>query len=169
MLSVHTEEEHFVEGEPELEPPEELAIGDFDEEAQLEEGLDNEDVLEQDVEETLLEETLEDLVSAEDDDEDETDGAIRIGAPAPVDADFLDDLDLEDLEDLEESLDRILERRTESDHYEADHNERPEAPAAARSIGPARPAEFVCRSCFLVRSDALLADVVMRTCRDCAS
>jgi len=169
VLSVHTEEEHFVEGEPELEPPEELAIGELDEEAQLEEGLDNEDVLEQDVEETLLEETLEDLVGAENGYDDESDVATGIGPLDTGDADSFDELDLEEIEDLEESLDRILERRTASDRYEVDQNDQLEIPAAARSIGPAHAAEFVCRSCFLVCSDSLLADASTSTCRDCIS
>ncbi len=166
MLSIYIEE-HFVEGEPELEPPEELAIGEFDEEAQLEAGLDNEDVLEQDVEESLLEETLENLVGGESDN-DETEAARGIDTSALIDADSLDELDLDDLEDFEESLDRILERRTASDHEESDQNERLEAPASAGSIGPVQATEFVCRSCFLVRSDVLLADAATRTCRDCA-
>ena len=64
-------EAHFTEGEPDLEPPEELAVVERDEEAILEEDLDNEDVLEQDVDEDTLEVTLEDLIHDGDDDEDE--------------------------------------------------------------------------------------------------
>src|SRR5580693_5758399 len=65
-------ETHYTEGELDLEPPEELAIGELDDEAILEEELDNEDLLEQDVEEDTLEASLEDLVHGDDDeDEDE--------------------------------------------------------------------------------------------------
>jgi len=59
-------EEHFTEGEPDLEPPEELAVGELDDETMLEEDLDNEDVLEEDVDEDVLEVTLEHLVHADD-------------------------------------------------------------------------------------------------------
>jgi len=48
-------ETHFTEGELDLEPPEELAIGDLDDEAILEEELDNEDLLEEDVDRGCLE------------------------------------------------------------------------------------------------------------------
>ena len=60
-------EAHFTEGELDLEPPEELAIGELDDEAILEEELDNEDLLEQDVDEDTLEASLEDLVHGGDD------------------------------------------------------------------------------------------------------
>ena len=48
-------EAHFTEGELDLEPPEEMAVGEWDDQAILEEELDNEDLLEQDVEEDTLE------------------------------------------------------------------------------------------------------------------
>ncbi|MGA2519830.1 MAG: DUF4193 family protein [Acidimicrobiales bacterium] len=60
------DELHFTEGEPDLEPPEELAVSEIDADAMLEEELDNEDVLEQDVDEDTLEVTLEDLVHSHD-------------------------------------------------------------------------------------------------------
>ena len=60
------DEAHFTEGELDLEPPEELAVGELDDDAILEEELDNEDVLEQDVDEDTLEVTLEDLVHGDD-------------------------------------------------------------------------------------------------------
>ena len=59
-----TAESHFTEGEPDLEPPEELAIGELDERAMLEEELDNEDLHEQDVDDDVLEASFEDLVHA---------------------------------------------------------------------------------------------------------
>src|SRR5579862_1272159 len=74
-------ETHYTEGELDLEPPEELAIGELDDEAILEEELDNEDLLEQDVEEDTLEASLEDLVHGGDD-EDEDDAPLHT-APGP--------------------------------------------------------------------------------------
>src|ERR1700680_343250 len=65
------DEAHFTEGELDLEPPEELAIGELDDEAILEEELDNEDLLEEDVDEDILAASLEDLVHGGDEDDDE--------------------------------------------------------------------------------------------------
>jgi len=121
-------ETHYTEGELDLEPPEELAIGELDDEAILEEELDNEDLLEEDVDEDTLEASLEDLVHAGDD-TDGDDGELR---PAPgtlangiespwtgflgvaadgdgVRAPAMDDADDEvGDDDVEESLDLVL-------------------------------------------------------------
>jgi len=73
-------EQHFSEGEPDLEPPEELAIGELDDESMLEEELDNEDLLEEDVDDDLLTVTLEDLIHVGDDEA--MSGATRPGPAA---------------------------------------------------------------------------------------
>ena len=83
-------EEHFTEGEPDLEPPEELAVGELDDEAMLEEELDNEDLLEQDVDEDVLEVTLEDLVHGDDEIDaaaQDTEGGLLGGAAPGHDGD----------------------------------------------------------------------------------
>src|SRR5580693_1066886 len=63
-------EAHFTEGELDLEPPEEMAIGELDDEAILEEELDNEDLLEEDVDEDTLEASLDVLVHGDDEGDD---------------------------------------------------------------------------------------------------
>ncbi len=60
-------EQHFSEGEPDLEPPEELCVAEVDADLALEEDLDCEALTEDDVEERMLEETLEELAHGEDD------------------------------------------------------------------------------------------------------
>lgn len=57
----------LVEGEPDLEPPEELAMAEVDDDALLEEDLDTATVDEDDVDEERLAGTLEDLTHAADD------------------------------------------------------------------------------------------------------
>ncbi len=176
------EELHFTEGEPDLEPPEELCISEIDAETQLEEELDNEDVLEQDVDEDTLEVTLEDLVHGADVDLD-VDGdrpeaggpdgeeATEPGPEGPTAA-ALVALPVDDEEDatvdadFEVGLDIVLlERLALLDGTEEDGSgDGGFGPVALR-----RPGEFVCRGCFLVRTRTLLADPVASLCRDCAT
>jgi hypothetical protein len=158
-------EDHFTEGELDLEPPEELAIGELDEEAILEEELDNEDLLEQDVDEDTLEASLEDLVHAGD----EADGPVG------------DDDELGD-EDLEESLDLVLLDRLAllDDGEDADDDD---DGAVVHSlllqvqtdtidlvdVAPRASDEFVCQSCFLVRKRVQLVDAATMACHDCST
>jgi hypothetical protein len=190
------QEQQFFEGEPDLEPPEELALSEIDEDAVLEEEIDNEDVLEQDVDDDLLTTTLEHLVHLGDDD----DGASVRGRDldghpggddADDDEDDLDALEVDDLEDLEESLDRLLDARLAVEDGSRDGwggDDQDDAYSAAghgvwitmRVVGaggpgvieeipaPCRPDEFVCRGCFLVRKTVQLADPLSMLCRDCA-
>jgi hypothetical protein len=168
------QEEHFSEGEPDLEPPEELAVGELDDELLLEEELDSETVLEEDVDDDILEATLEDLVHAGDTDGDDDADLPEepVGGPADV-----EELDVEalDLADVEESLDRILRERLaltgdEPEDEEADDEASAVVGAGATvlAVAPCRTDEFVCRGCFLVRSRTLLADPAAGLCRDCA-
>jgi hypothetical protein len=197
-------EEHFTEGEPDLEAPEELALGELDEDTLLEEDLDNDDLAEEDVEEDVLELTLEDLVHSEDGETDATADIVEStaldeigilprssdlasvgdGVPGLTDAEDLeeeqDDLEVADLEDLDESLDRILAERLAGDAPSTDAQDEDElqiavpplTPAPAQQEQPKKPGyrkgEFVCRSCFLVRSHAQLADPSGQVCRDCS-
>jgi hypothetical protein len=184
MRLVKPQEQHFTEGEPDIEPPEEFAISELDDVTQLEEELDNEDILEQDVEEDVLEETLEDLVHSGDDDEEEDEDA---GPESPVGLvvnpdggqEALDDLESDD--DTEEALDLILEHRLaispNADGADADGSLDgpagvPGQPARGADsdeadVRPCGPDEFTCRSCFLVHSRELLADPAALVCRDC--
>jgi hypothetical protein len=191
-------EAHFTEGELDLEPPEELAIAELDDEAILELELDNEDVLEQDVDEDTLEDSLEVLIHG--DDEDDRDGESELDVDlaltttlAPVsapgtstteDSDDGFEADSDD-EDLEESLDLVLldrlALRSDGDTDEDDEDE-DDAMALRRvlltvrhdtidlvAVAPRRSTEFVCRSCFLVRTRSQLADAATMACRDCSS
>lgn len=197
VIEQERQEQQFFEGEPDLEPPEELALSELDEDAVLEEEIDNEDVLEQDVDDDLLTTTLEHLVHLGDDD---GDGATvrgrepsgRPGGGDDDDGDDLDSLEVDDLEDLEESLDRLLDARLAvedgvRDGWDGDDQDDPDSSAGRgvwitmRVVGaggpgvieeipaPCRPDEFVCRGCFLVRKRVQLADPLSTLCRDCAS
>ncbi len=186
-------EAHFTEGEPDLEPPEELAIGELDDEAILEEELDNEDLLEQDVDEDTLEASLEDLVHGNDADDDGVDDAAVDGqvhlvpstaaTPIGIVAAELDDAD-DDLgdEDLEESLDLVLLERLAllGDGEAGDEDDDPAGvrgvllqmqtdTADPVDVAPCGVDEFVCRSCFLVRRRVQLADATAMACLDCCS
>jgi hypothetical protein len=185
MRLAESPEQHFTEGEPDIEPPEELCVSEVDDVALLEEELDNEDVLEQDVEEDVLEETLEDLVHHDDGDDDGADeettvpvGLVVAGADEDVD---------EDADDVEEALDLVLEHRlaafddlgpgsddgvVEDDTASGRGIATNGSAAAARAddeVRPCGPDEFTCRSCFLVHSRELLADRRAMTCRDCSA
>ena len=179
----HREEEHFSEGEPDLEAPEELAVLELDDETQLEEDLDSRADLEDEVDEDILEDSLEHLVhdadgtpasGGPDADGDDDDALVNEGPPPNrVVIDLLaDDVDLEDeeiedLEDREESLDRILRQKLAGDEDGTTEGDGPvEVRRADGHVGHGS-GEFVCRSCFLVRSRSLLVDGSGWRCRDC--
>jgi hypothetical protein len=180
-------EEHFTEGEPDLEAPEELAVLEVDEEAQFEEDLDNQVDLEDEVDEDVLETSLDHLVHDGDDEEPNGDDEVDEAAPTPValsssttgdgsdlaEASDLDDLEIEDLEDREESLDRILREKLAGDE-EADEDldqlvsvDGTGSTDAGSGASVCGPDEFVCGSCFLVRNLTQRADGSGSVCRDC--
>jgi len=187
------DEGHFSEGEPDLEPPEELAVGELDDDMVLEEQLDNEDVLEQDVDDELLTVTLEDMAHADDDEEVEVDGVLTLigddGGDEVADHgggdedERLEVLEVDDLEDLEESLDLLLSQRfaaldddgtrpgaTGHDQEADEQGQRPGAEAGALCApSPCGPDEFVCQGCFLVRLRSQVADERRMLCLDCTS
>ena len=185
MRLAESPEQHFTEGEPDIEPPEELAVSEVDDVALHEEELDTEDVLEQDVEEDVLEETLEDLVHHDDADDDmEAPAGLLVSDDVATEADE----DTGGEADLEEGLDLVLEHRlavlderTEDDEEGAGEGAGGGGPVPGRNgsgpgpaglgddIRPCGPDEFTCRACFLVHSRQLLADERAMTCRDCAS
>ncbi|HEY5025928.1 MAG TPA: DUF4193 family protein [Acidimicrobiales bacterium] len=180
-------ESHYTEGELDLEPPEELAIGELDDEAILEEELDNEDLLEEDVEEDTLEASLDDLVHGGDDD-DADDAGLR-PTPAlsvsPTTEESEDEAEGEiGGDDLEESLDLVLlDRLALLDDGEDDAEAGLEGEVVVHSllaqmqadtvdlvaVAPRRSDEFVCQSCFLVRKRVQLADTAAMACHDCSS
>jgi hypothetical protein len=184
-------EAHFTEGEPDLEPPEELAIGELDDEAILEEGLDNEDLLEQDVDEDTLEETLEDLVHGSDDEVGEDDdGPLSLTLDTPVDPGAAasagpDDSDEEfGAEDIEESLDLVLLERmalvgldgelevAEDGSTLVEHSlllQMQTDSADLVEVARRGSDEFVCQSCFLVRNRVQLVDPTSMACHDCST
>lgn len=63
-------QQHFTEGEPDLQPLEELAVEELDDDLVLEADLDFDRIGEDDVEDRLIAETLEALVHAGDEAED---------------------------------------------------------------------------------------------------
>ena len=183
-------EPHFTEGEPDLEPPEELAIAELDEQTLLEEELDNEDVLEQDVDEDTLEAALDDLVHAGDDPTDaETDaesgpgagsptwafdGAVRGGAGRDADDETTGG------DDHEDALDVVLLVRSALLGADAEPGGDDTVASVLgiiegadslelAEVAPCGRREFVCRSCFLVRTRSQLADAAALTCVDCGT
>jgi hypothetical protein len=153
------EDDHFVEGEPDLEPPEEAALSVVDDETLLEEDLDSRADLEDDLDEDVLQDSLDHLVHDGEDEE-------ALGTEG-----LTLDLEVEDLEDREESLDQILRHKLEGDADPA----RPEddraldglRPSEGGASAPTGRDEFVCRSCFLVRHAWQVADAAGMLCRDC--
>jgi hypothetical protein len=191
-------EAHFTEGELDLEPPEEMAIGELDDEAILEEELDNEDLLEEDVDEDTLEASLELLVHGDDgDDGDEEEGGagaddpfVTLGAsagPGLARDDTEDSEDVDDdfgTEDREEGLDLVLlDRLALVDDGAAEDDDEDTLRALTHrllvspridtvdlvEVAPRRSDEFVCPSCFLVRKRVQLVDAVTMACHDCSS
>jgi hypothetical protein len=184
-------EAHFTEGELDLEPPEEMAIGELDDEAILEEELDNEDLLEQDVEEDTLEASLEALVHGADEDDDDADAqsdeAYVAGALVVGGADTEDSEDPDDglgADDHEESLDLVLlDRLALVDDGTDDDEDDDDVPSVVESllvqlhtdsvdlgeVVPRRADEFVCPSCFLVRKRVQLVDSATMACHDCST
>ncbi len=158
-------EDHFTEGELDLEPPEEMAVGEWDDEAILEEELDNEDLLEQDVDEDTLEQSLEVLVHRVDEDDTDEDGDEDVGD-----------------QDLEESLDLVLLERMallddpgavgDDEEEPAEHGILVQMHTDAIGfvdVAPCGTDEFVCRSCFLVRKRVQLVDAAAMACHDCST
>lgn len=103
------------------------------------------------------------------DDESDEDGAEGVEIPSgtnPAKED--DDVHLGE-DDVEASLDIILKEKLVVEE-EADEESAAEAePAAegAEQVQPRQADEFVCKSCFLVKSTNQLADEAAGLCRDC--
>jgi hypothetical protein len=144
-----------------LEEPievDDLEVPDADE-ADLED-LAEADLLEDDEEELGEVALVDDL-----DDDDEVVGAAEVDLEVEIVP-----IETED-EDDEASLDVILkERLVVVDDEEDEEEEAPDSEERGEGslrVLPKQPGEFVCRSCFLVKSQTQLADKKRILCRDC--
>lgn len=169
MTTTNSEEQvqEFVEGEPELYAPEEEALEILEEESLLEQELDNQEILEEDLEVGLVEETLEDLESTEEEAAETQPEALVAEEPEEEVSE----------EDLEAGLDEILRQRIGAEELEELEEEEGAVPKRVLAgeedelmeVLPAQPGEFVCRGCFLVRRRELLSDPPHGLCRDCTA
>src|ERR1035438_3807117 len=156
-----------------LEEPvevDDLDVVDADE-AHLED-LAEDDLLDEDDDDDLGDVALVDDLDEDDDDEVVVTpvGVVVEGDIAPVETEDEDDDDLDD-DDVEASLDVILkERLVVADDEEDEEEEAPDSEDRGEGslrVLPKQPGEFVCRSCFLVKSQTQLADKKRLLCRDC--
>jgi hypothetical protein len=152
-----------------LEEPievDDLEVPDADE-------ADLEDLAEADLLEDDEEELGEVALVDDDDDDDEVAGPTDLVVDAetvPIETEDDDDDELDD-DDVEASLDVILkERLVVVDDEEDEEEEAPDSEDRGEGslrVLPKQPGEFVCRSCFLVKSQTQLADKKRLLCRDC--
>src|ERR1035438_4160546 len=143
---------------------------DTKDKADLEEPIEVDDLEVPDADEEELGEValVDDL-----DDDDEVVGAAEVDLEVeivPIETEDEDDEDLDD-DDIEASLDVILkERLVVVDDEEDEEEEAPDSEERGEGslrVLPKQPGEFVCRSCFLVKSQTQLADKKRILCRDC--
>ena len=93
---------------------------------------------------------------------------VHEGDDTPAEDEDEDDIDDDD---VEAGLDVILKERLVVDDEEDEDEDEP-GDAEDRGDGnlrvlPKQPGEFVCRSCFLVKSESQLANATNMLCRDC--
>jgi hypothetical protein len=166
-----------------------------DKESDVESAVDADDLEELSDEDLLDEEVLEDDLDVVDDLEDdvgleidlddddvvigEVIDAVPIGvvvAEPAGDSDESSDEEDDELDDdeVEAGLDVILkERLVVADEDEAEDEEEEDAVdvddrgEGTTRVLPKQPGEFVCQSCFLVKSETQLADPKRQFCRDC--
>jgi hypothetical protein len=100
------------------------------------------------------------------------DAPLVVGVLVDSDEAATDDEEEElDDDDVEASLDVILKERLVVEDEEEDEEE--EVPDnddrgdGTLRVLPKQPGEFVCQSCFLVKSETQLADSARMLCRDC--
>jgi hypothetical protein len=162
-------EEAFVEGEPELHPPEEEAVTELEPGDLLEQELEAEQVLEQDIDAQLLGESLEELEEQELEEQEEEETPEVQVLPS------LGEEEVEEVgaEEFEAALDEVLAERLAAEEVQG------EEPVVGRphevedvdvvQVALRRPDEFACRGCFLLKRRELLADPDHMMCRDCAA
>ena len=132
----------------ELESPKVDADWEGDDPEDLEDGTD-----------------IADLGDTDDQSKDDAEGADSEAVPAEGEAKALDELEAEELEMLTE------DEEAESlpvDEAEELRQIRRAAMSLESSADTAGAGEFVCSSCFLVKSGSQLADKRKKLCRDCA-
>jgi len=154
------DEDELDEEEPDLDEDE--LDGDLDE-----------DDLETDLDEDLADDT-DVLETVEDDEDDVVEDvvAVPVREKAGEGEEDEDDEDILDPDDVEADLDTILKDRIAAAEEEEEDEEDEPADVEDRSgdggkILPRRPGEFVCQSCFLVKSPPQLADAKRMLCVDC--
>ena len=131
-----------------------MAAEEIDDDMDLEEELDDE-----------LDEDLDDELDGDGDDEED-------GEEIPV-ADVRsteeEDEDIPDADDVEASLDVILKEKlvVEDETEEEGAPEVEDRGDGNERVLPKQSDEFVCTSCFLVKSANQLADKKKKLCRDC--
>jgi Domain of unknown function (DUF4193) len=158
---VDTEAPPVEELEEPLEEPE-------DEELLEEEGLEIDDLVAEDLVEAD-EDALEETAVVED--EADAEPAVATVVEEPLTEIEDDDEDCDD-DDVEASLDVILKERLvvadeAEDEEDAEPTDAEDRADGAMRVLPKQPGEFVCQSCFLVKSQTQLADRRRKLCRDC--
>jgi hypothetical protein len=147
-----------------------------DDDAELVDDL-TEEIDPEDLEEDLVETDDEDEILVLDEDavpddaeEDADDRGPRV-TTTPAGEDEDDDLEMVNEDDVEADLDTILKDRMtaadeegEEDDEEAEVDDRGDP---VDRIAPKRPDEFVCQSCFLLKTPNQLADAERMLCADC--
>ena len=135
----------------------------------LDEAVEIDDELEE-----LVEELVEDPEDVDDDDavivdvelDEDDDDVVAVAEVRPADE---EDDDVPDADDVEASLDVILKERLVVEDIVEDE-EAPEVEErgdGTERVLPKQSDEFVCSSCFLVKSSNQLADKKKGLCRDC--
>ncbi len=157
---VDTDASPVEELEAPLEEPE-------DEELLEEEGLEIDDIVAED----LVEADEDEIAETADEDEAEIDPAAPTVVEEPLTEIEDDDEELDD-DDVEASLDVILKERLvvadeAEDEDDAEPTDAEDRADGATRVLPKQPGEFVCQSCFLVKSQTQLADRRRKLCRDC--
>jgi hypothetical protein len=136
------------------------------------EDLDEELVEADDEEAFVLGDDDDALVDVEDETEDEDLGprAPAVVAPAAAEEED-DDLEMVNEDDVEADLDTILKDRLTAETDEPDEEEEDsevdDRGEPVDRIAPKRPDEFVCQSCFLLKTPNQLADPDKMLCSDC--
>ncbi len=146
----------------ELDLDDELDVDDeIDEELDLDDDLDTDEQTDDEIVLDGIEGVgIDELPLEEDGDEDDVEEADEADEADEEDSDDTDD------DEVESALDDILRERfvvTEVD----DEEEVDESGDTVVRVKPRQPDEFVCQSCFLVKSMIQLADADKMFCRDC--
>ncbi|MEO7555882.1 MAG: hypothetical protein ABIV94_04675 [Acidimicrobiales bacterium] len=151
------------EAEPELDEEVDLDDAELDEDDIVVEALvvDDDDIV-----------VVDDDAEADDDEDDDTAAAAKARpAKAGEEDSDEDDLEEEDPDDVEADLDTILKDRIAAADDEEEEDEDVPVDTEDRTDGNKiqlrRPGEFVCRSCFLLKSQTQLADAKRKLCNDC--